>query len=185
MQILAKRLLYSRAYTCFYLSMITAGVVEVGWIILAPTASAEGVSQLPTHPAFTAVETYVTLGLLCELSMRAMLFGMKSFCSLPANLFDSAVVAISVGSSVLIALGLETSAELIVTEILVTGRVLFRLSRLLAITKSFRRQQHAASRKLEINLSDDVLEVSPSMFPSMSDDEEAGYVGTFRDHQLS
>ena len=29
-QILAKRLLYSRAYTCFYASMIVAGIVEVG-----------------------------------------------------------------------------------------------------------------------------------------------------------
>ena len=172
-QILAKRVLYSRAYTCFYLSMIGAGVIEVCWI-LAPSAGG-GFGQLPTHPAFTAVETYVTIGLVCELTMRAILSGPAAFCSLPANVFDTVVAAVSVASSLLIAAGMETPAELLVAEILVTGRVLFRLSRLLAITKSFQRQQQAAYRKLEINLLDDCPEFSPATSPSAADGLEASH----------
>ena len=183
-QILAKRLVYSRAYTIFYASMIIAGIVEVRvnrivahtaarcerapqqpgrtltgraprqvlWIILPGPSS--GFGQLPDSVVFTAVETYVTIGLVCELALRAIHGGMKSFCGAKANIFDSAVAAVSVSSSVLIAAGLETPAELLVAEILVIGRILFRLSRLLAITKSFQRQQQAAHRKLDINLGD-------------------------------
>ena len=125
---------------------------QVAWIILPGPSS--GFGQLPDSVAFTAVETYVTIGLVCELLLRAVHSGVRSFCRVKANMFDSVVAAVSVLSSVLIAAGLETPAELLVAEFLVIGRILFRLSRLLAISKSFQRQQQAAYRKLDINLGD-------------------------------
>lgn len=90
-------------------------------------------------------------------------------------MFDSAVAAVSVSSSVLLATGLETPAELILAEGLVLGRIIFRLSRLLSISKSFQRQQQAAYRKLEINLSDAVDSYPPT--PHMGHTTPAPFVG--------
>lgn len=103
---------------------------------------------------FTAIESYVTAGLIIELILRAAHAGARKFCSVKTNVFDGLVAAVSVASSFLIAEGLETPTELILAEIIVIGRILFRLSRLLAISKSFQRQQQAIHHKLEINLSE-------------------------------
>ena len=158
MQILARRLMYSRAYTFFYASMIVAGVVELVWI-LVPGMSGNGFHQLPTSPWFTAVETYVTVGLVCELGLRATLKP-TNFCRSPANVFDSVVALVSVLSSLLVAFDLETPTEMLLAEGLITARVGFRLSRLLLLTKGFQRQQQAAYRKLDINLGD-TLDLPP------------------------
>jgi len=151
-QTLAKRMVYSRTYAAFYLSVILAGIVEVVWILLPHG----GVGQLPDHILFTVVENYVTLGLLCDISMRAAL-QRRRFCREVANLVDTFVLTVSITTSVLMAIGRETEAELLVAEVLITVRVVFRLLRLRSITRSFQRQQAAADRKLEINLSDEAL----------------------------
>lgn len=97
--VLARRVLYSRTYTGFYISVICAAVFEVRarqrerWpgegavpsgamyaqvsLILLPHG---GIGQLPQGPLFTAVETYVTLGLLSEVAMRLAL-QRRRFCS--------------------------------------------------------------------------------------------------------
>ena len=149
-------------------------MAQVAWIILPGPSS--GFGQLPDSVLFTAVETYVTIGLVCELLLRAVHGGIRNFCRVKANVFDSVVAAVSVLSSILIAAGLETPAELLVAEFLVIGRILFRLSRLLAISKSFQRQQQAAYRKLEININlGDPHELSQPSSP-IGDLQEAGCV---------
>ena len=116
---LAKRVIYSRAYTAFYVSVIVAGCVEVAWIFCC------GVGQLPQSSLFAVIESYVTLGLLTEVGMRAALLR-RHFCLQVANVVDSLVAATSVATSALMALGLETRAEFLIAEVLVTGRVCFR-----------------------------------------------------------
>ena len=61
--ILARRLAFSRFYTCFFISVIVAGIVEVLWVL----SSDGGVGQLPKDTSFVVVETYVTVGLALEL----------------------------------------------------------------------------------------------------------------------
>ena len=67
--VLAKQLLVSHAHTMACATMIVAGFVEVVWILLPHG----GVGQLPDHPVFVAVETYVTLGLLLDIALRVAL----------------------------------------------------------------------------------------------------------------
>ena len=137
--ILAKRVVYSRAHSCLCGTMILAGVAELSWILL-PNG---GIGQLPEHPCFVLLETYVTLGLLVEIALRAVL-QRRAFLQRWSNLFDCLVVLVSVLSSALFAAGLETPAEMAVLGLVVTGRVAFRLLRLLALTKTFQQHQQAA-----------------------------------------
>lgn len=155
--ILAKRVLYSRAYTGFYVTLIGAGLVEVVWI-LSPDGG--GVGHLPHHGAFTVVESYVTVGLILELALRAAL-QRRLFWSQFANLFDLFVVIVSVFTTVLAVAGAETRSEALLADLLVTGRVFFRLFRLMTITKSFKRQQATSDQKLKVEF-DDVMD-SPMM----------------------
>ena len=148
--ILAKRVLYSRAYTGFYVTLIGAGLVEVVWI-MSPDGG--GVGHLPDHGAFTVVESYVTVGLILELALRAVL-QRRLFWTQVANLFDLFVVLVSVFTTVLAWAGAETRSEALVADLLVTGRVFFRLFRLLAITKSYRRQQATSDQKLKVEFDD-------------------------------
>ena len=148
--ILARRVLYSRAYTVFYASLICAGVAEVAWILL-PTSG--GVGVLPTHGAFTMVECYVTVGLVLEMALHAAL-QRRAFWRKPENYFDALVASVSIASTVSLVSGVETRGEALVADLLVTSRVVFRLLRLLSITKSFQRQQGAADRKLDIEFDD-------------------------------
>ena len=148
--ILAKRVLYSRAYTVFYASLICAGVAEVAWILL-PTSG--GVGMLPKHGAFTMVECYVTVGLVLEIALHAAL-QRRAFWRKPENYFDALVASVSIASTVSLVSGVETRGEALAADLLVTGRVVFRLLRLLSITKSFQRQQGAADRKLDIEFDD-------------------------------
>ena len=136
LDILAKRVLYSRAYTGFYVSLIVAGLVEVVWI-LSPTDG--GIGHLPHHGAFTLIESYVTVGLILELALRFTLQN-RGFWTRLSNIFDMVVVVVSVFSTLMFVAGVETRSEALFADLLVTGRVFFRLLRLLAITKSFKRQ---------------------------------------------
>ena len=144
--ILAKRVLYSRAYTGFYASLICAGVAEVAWILL-PTSG--GVGVLPKHGAFTMVECYVTVGLVLEMVLHAAL-QRHAFWRKPENYFDALVAAVSITSTVSLVSGVETRGEALFADLIVTSRVVFRLLRLLSITKSFQRQQLTADRKLDV-----------------------------------
>ena len=153
--ILARRVVFSRTHTLLCTSVILAGVVEVLWILL-PTPSS-GVGRLPDHWLFGAVETYVTIGLLGELLLRLAL-QRRGFWRNRANLFDASVVGISLLSSLLYALGAETPMEALFAEAVVIARVVFRLLRLFTATKGLRRQQQASDTKLEINFSDEDLE---------------------------
>ena len=146
--ILAKRVLYSRAYTIFYVSLICSGVAEVAWILL-PTAG--GVGILPQHGLFTVVESYVTAGLVLELALHATL-QRRSFWLTLGNYLDAAVATVSVVSTISLVVGVETRSEALFADILVITRVVFRLLRLLTITKRFKRQQLAADRKLEVEV---------------------------------
>ena len=148
--ILAKRVLYSRAYTVFYASLICAGVAEVAWILL-PTSG--GIGVLPKHGAFTTVECYVTVGLVLEMALHAAL-QRHAFWRKLENYFDALVAAVSIVSTVSLVSGVETRGEALFADLLVTSRVVFRLLRLLSITKSFQRQQGAADRKLDIEFDD-------------------------------
>ena len=131
--ILAKRVLYSRAYTIFYVSLICSGVAEVAWILL-PTAG--GVGILPQHGLFTVVESYVTAGLVLELALHATL-QRRSFWLTLGNYLDAAVATVSVVSTISLVVGVETRSEALFADILVITRVVFRLLRLLTITKRF------------------------------------------------
>ena len=144
--ILAKRVVFSRGHTILCTSMLIAGCVEVLWILL-PMGS--GVGSLPDHPLFLLVESYVTLGLLCEILLRLVL-QRGSFCKRWSNVFDVSVAAISVVSSALFAAGLETPAEMLLGTIIVTARIVFRLLRLVSLSRGFRQQQYAADRKLDV-----------------------------------
>jgi len=148
------------------MSVIAAGFVEVAWILLQQG----GIGTLPKETMFTVVETYVTLGLVFEICIRASVQWRRFFQSV-ANVVDAAVAAISVTSSLLLASGLETKTEMLVAESLVIGRVLFRLLRLLAITKAFQRQQAAADRKLEVNLDDTLPMYDVPGTPVLSGDD--------------
>ena len=139
--ILAKRVLHSRTYAGFYLSLVGAGLVEVAWILLPQG----GVGQLPRHFVFTIVESYVTVGLVLELALRAAL-QRRGFWHRLSNTFDMVVAAVSILSTLLFVAGVETRSEALFADLLVTGRVFFRLLRLVAITKSFRRQHASVAR---------------------------------------
>ena len=135
--------------------MIVAGVVEVLWILLPHG----GVGRLPDHPLFVAVETYVTVGLLGEVCLRLTLQGCEFFRQF-SHLLDLAVAVISVLSSILFVTGMESAEQMAFAEMIVIARILFRLLRLLALTKGFQRQQQAADRKLEIVLEDTTAAVT-------------------------
>ena len=146
LDIVAKRVVFSRAHVCLCTSILMASIVEVLWIVL-PMHSASG--QLPDHPLFTLVESYVTFGLVVEISLRAVL-EKRAFCQKFSNVFDASVALISIASSVLFAAG---QGEKLVETIVVTARVVFRLLRLLSLSRSFRQQQQALSQKhLEVRL---------------------------------
>ena len=151
--ILAKRVLTSRAYTGFYVTLICAGLVEVVWI-LSPDGG--GVGHLPHHGAFTVVESYVTVGLILELALRAAL-QKRLFWTQVANLFDLFVVLVSVFTTVLAVIDAETRSEALFADLLVTSRVFFRLFRLMAVSKSFMRQQATTDQKLKVEF-DDVMD---------------------------
>ena len=148
--ILAIRLVHSRVHALLCGTVLCAGIVEVIWI-LHPDG---GVGQLPTHGLFVAVESYVTLGLVMELALRG---GVQraDFCQRRSNWLDLAVAFISVLSLVLSAVGLETPAEHAFAEMLILGRVTFRLLRLAVVTRGLVRQRRTSdSRKLDIVLDD-------------------------------
>lgn len=121
-QTLAKRISYSRAYTAFYISVIAAALLEVGWIVFpGGAASSDGsasaaaplsrpAGHLPSSRLFSAVESYVTLGLLAELGVRAAM-QQRGFWSHRANWLDIGVAAVSLLTSLLLMLGLETPSE--------------------------------------------------------------------------
>ena len=60
---------------CALLLSRLALIPQVIWVLLPHG----GVGQLPDHFLFTVVENYVTLGLFCDISMRAALQG-RRFC---------------------------------------------------------------------------------------------------------
>eukprot|EP00967_Tisochrysis_lutea_P137922 scaffold248277_cov35-Tisochrysis_lutea.AAC.2 len=107
--------------------------------------------HLPTSSLFSAVETYVTLGLWAELGVRAAM-QQRAFCAHRANWVDMAVAAVSLMTSLLILVGLETAAEMIVAEAVITTRVAFRLMRLVSISHAFHQQQQAAGHKLDLSI---------------------------------
>lgn len=146
--ILAKRVLFSRAYTFFYTSLIVAGIVEAIFIFIPHG----GVGKLPRHPVFTLLEGYVTIGLVCEITLRA-LQQRHDFCRHRANILDAVVVVISLLASLLYALDLETRGEMLLADALVTTRVIFRLLRLISISKNYKSRVTRA-RELEVNLFD-------------------------------
>ncbi|EOD20161.1 hypothetical protein EMIHUDRAFT_255537 [Emiliania huxleyi CCMP1516] len=169
-QTLAKRISYSRAYTAFYVSVILAALVEarkgarsaaqdaacqqhplprpqVVWILLLGLSDSSSTGRrLPVSPLFTVVETYVTVGLLAELVVRGAM-QQRAFFAHRSNWADMAVAGISLLTSALLLLGLETPAEMVLAEALVFGRVAFRLMRL-----AFRQQQAAAGHKLDLSV---------------------------------
>ena len=152
--ILAKRVVFSRAHVACTSSILFAGVVEVLWILL-PINS--GVAQLPDHPLFTLVEGYVTAGLVSEIVLRAILEGRREFCQKWSNVLDVGVAAVSLFTALLWAAGLESDGEVLLTEIIVTARVVFRLLRLLSLSRGFRQHQASAdSRKLEVRWDVDI-----------------------------
>ena len=149
--ILARRLIFSRFYSCFFVSLIVACITEVLWVLLPHGG---GVGQIPTDTAFVAIEAYVTVGLALELLLRGILQHKTFwlFCSECANVLDCVVVALSILSNILTFTGHQTETGMVLSEILITGRVIFRLMRLGALTKSFRRQQAAATHTLEVDM---------------------------------
>lgn len=164
-QTLAKRISYSRAYTAFYVSVILAALVEarkgarsaaqdaacqqhplprpqVVWILLLGLSDSSSTGRrLPVSPLFTVVETYVTVGLLAELVVRGAM-QQRAFFAHRSNWADMAVAGISLLTSALLLLGLETPAEMVLAEALVFGRVAFRLMRLVSISQAHPRRPH-------------------------------------------
>jgi hypothetical protein len=99
---------------------------------------------------FSLVESYVTLGLLAELGVRAAM-QQRAFCAHRSNWVDMAVAAVSLLTSLLILAGLETPAEMLLAEAVIATRVAFRLMRLVSISHAFRQQQQAAGHKLDLS----------------------------------
>ena len=147
--ILAKRMLYSRAHTCLCGTMMCAVTLEVAWTLLPHG----GIGHLPHHPVFIFVEIYVTLGLLGELLLRAAL-QRKDFWNRRANAFDAFVVLISIVTAILFISGWESPGEMLFAEVIVIARIAFRLIRCWSLTKTFQRQAQAADRKLDVVLGD-------------------------------
>ena len=147
--ILAKRVAFSRTNALLCGTLIAAGVAEVLWIVLLAVTGRPG--QLPDHWLFVLIETYVTLGLLAEIALRLALERSAFFRQL-SNIFDISVALLSVLASTLYAIGRETPVEMAISELIVTLRVVFRLFRLLSVTKGFKRHHQAADRKLEIEI---------------------------------
>ena len=150
LQILAKRVLFSRLHSFLCATVIAAGVVEVLWILLPTTDS--GIGHPPDHWLFQIAESYVTLGLVGEIVLRLALEGWHTFFAKRANQFDLVVAGLSGLSSLLYALRLESPAEMAAAEVMVLVRVVFRLLRLVTVTKGMRRHQQAAGRKLELEV---------------------------------
>lgn len=163
---ITKRLLYSNTYQALVASLTIAALVETYWL-LSPTHGT-GAGQPPPHDTtYLVVETYVTLGLTLDLAARLYLQKCDFFRS-PANVLDAAIAAASLLTSLLLALGAQLPSEMFVAELLVAGRVLFRLLRLIAITRSFRRQHAAAGRKLEVVWDEDDVEAPAVGIPGGS-----------------
>ena len=151
--ILAKRVIFSRAHAVLCASMLVAGVVEVLWIFHELRTST-GERQLPEHFAFAVLETYVTIGLVGEILLRVIL-QRKDFCLKWTNIVDVSVAALSVISSALFAAGLETPAEMLLGSIIITARIVFRLVRLISVSKGWRQHQLAADRSLDVSMDSD------------------------------
>ena len=151
--ILAKRVIFSRAHAVLCASMLVAGVVEVLWIF-HELHSSTGERHLPEHVVFTVLETYVTIGLVGEIVLRLIL-QRQDFCLKWSNIVDVAVAAVSVISSALFAAGLETPAEMLLGTIIITARIVFRLIRLISVSKGWRQHQIAADKSLDISMDSD------------------------------
>jgi len=165
--ILAKRVAFSRVHVLLCSSILVAGVIEVLWILLPIRSAAVSV---PHHPLFKLVEGYVTVGLVGEIALRVVL-EKREFCQKWSNVFDVVIAASSVTSVALFAAGLETEAEMLVGTIIVTARVVFRLLRLLSLGRGFQRHQHTADCKhLEVRMTD----ADDDAFDGTSSTGEAG-----------
>jgi hypothetical protein len=121
------------------------------WIVLPSASDAKLAGHLPTSSLFSVVESYVTLGLLAELGVRAAM-QQRAFCAHRSNWVDMAVAAVSLLTSLLILAGLETPAKMLLAEAVITTRVGFRLMRLVSISHAFRQQRQAAGHKLDLSI---------------------------------
>jgi hypothetical protein len=94
-QTVATRVVYSRGYGAFYVSLLVASITELLWV-LHPWASG-GCCRLayPTSPVFFVVESYLTIGLVGDTVLR-MVWQREAFWTQCGNVFDVSVSALSI-----------------------------------------------------------------------------------------
>ena len=164
-EILARRILFSRLHSTLCATVLGASVIEVLWIVLPSSASGWG--HMPNHWLFFIVESYVTLGLMGEIALRVAL-ERRAFFDKRSNIFDTIVAVVSVIVSLLYTAGLETAMEFAAAEALVTLRIVFRLLRLLSLTKGFKRHRQAADRKMELEVKMELVGADDEETPPIS-----------------
>jgi len=173
---IASRVLYSRTCGAFYVSLLVASITEVVWI-LHPWLWSKPAGQYPRirYPRsrlFFAVETYLTVGLAGETTLR-MLWQRARFWGQCGNVFDAVVSALSVLSFVLYVDRVAQSLEVVVLLVMVSW-IGLRLARLLAVARSLHARQRSASQNLDVDFaSSDLAADLPSPLHSPRYDEES------------
>jgi hypothetical protein len=145
LDIFVRRAYVSEGYKLLCCSFVAAGVLECTWLICSG-------GELPLHPLFVLLEGYVTVGLLAEVLLRAAL-ERRQFWRRAENLIDLSVSVLSVLTALLGAFGKETPAEMLMAEFIITARIVYRLVRLVSVSKQLRR--HHKAHQLEVRFDSD------------------------------
>uniref|UniRef100_A0A7S4C244 Ion transport domain-containing protein n=1 Tax=Chrysotila carterae TaxID=13221 RepID=A0A7S4C244_CHRCT len=149
-QTIASRVLYSRSCGAFYISLLIASLTEIIWI-LHPWMSAANCCQLayPRSRVFFLVETYLTVGLAGETTLR-ILWLRGRFWQQCGNVFDAAVSALSLLSFILYVDDLSQDLEIVVLGLMGCW-IALRLLRLLTVAKNLHSQRRQAAQALDVN----------------------------------
>jgi len=166
LQTIASRVLYSRSCTAFYLSLLLASLTEIVWI-LHPWVNTRHCCRLsfPRSRVFFAVETYLTVGLFGETTLR-ILWQRSRFWLQCGNIFDASVCVLSVLSFVVYVENLSQDLEMVVL-VLMGVWVALRLARLLTVAKNLHLRRRTIQPSLDIDFATSALSFPPG-------DEEEG-----------
>ena len=161
-QTVATRVVYSRGYGAFYVSMLAASITEIVWILHPWTDPAHCCSlRYPDSPVFFVVESYLTLGLVGDTALRMKWQG-REFWTQWGNKFDFGVSVLSICCFGVYMADIDQELEVVFLVLMIVWLGL-RIARLAAVAKNLHSQRRtAAAGSLDVK------------FPG--DDEEEGGV---------
>jgi len=150
-QTVATRVVYSRGYGAFYVSLLAASITEIVWIFHPWTDHCCRLAY-PTSPVFFVVESYLTLGLVGDTALR-MVWQRGAFWGQCGNVFDVSVSALSIVCFGVYMADIDQELEVVFLTLMVVW-VALRLARLATVAKNLHSQRRfSAMQTLDVNFS--------------------------------